>query len=289
MRSTPAYRIDDLARAAGTTTRNVRAYQERGLLPPPAGRDGRASIYDDSHVERLRLIDALLQRGFTTAHIADFITSWETGKDLTEVLGLQHAVAASWARDDPFEVPHELIDTILGVEAEELVGRLREMKLVRVEGDTVVFAETQLLTAFAELHEYGLELRTLIQIYAEVADRIDDIAHIMITAAKQHIIDEHGPGWMPDTSTEIADTTTMLTKMRTLAVTSVHATLARSLDTTLRRELGDYLATAVDRERARTDSGPDVRPAGPAVERNRTHRPMQDTRPRVPPVRPSTS
>ena len=29
------YRIDDLARAAGTTARNVRAYQERGLLPPP--------------------------------------------------------------------------------------------------------------------------------------------------------------------------------------------------------------------------------------------------------------
>ena len=27
------YRIDDLARAAGTTVRNVRAYQDRGLLP----------------------------------------------------------------------------------------------------------------------------------------------------------------------------------------------------------------------------------------------------------------
>ncbi|MEV6137815.1 MerR family transcriptional regulator [Nocardia sp. NPDC051990] len=63
----PDYWIDDLARAAGNTTRNVRAYQERGLLPPPVGKDGRASVYDDSHLERLRLIDALLQRGFTTA------------------------------------------------------------------------------------------------------------------------------------------------------------------------------------------------------------------------------
>ena len=29
------YRIDDLARLAGTTTRNIRVYRDRGLLPPP--------------------------------------------------------------------------------------------------------------------------------------------------------------------------------------------------------------------------------------------------------------
>ena len=29
------YRIEDLARLAGTTTRNIRVYRDRGLLPPP--------------------------------------------------------------------------------------------------------------------------------------------------------------------------------------------------------------------------------------------------------------
>jgi DNA-binding transcriptional MerR regulator len=90
------YRIDDLARAAGSTARNVRAYQERGLLPPPVKR-GRVGIYNDSHLVRLRLIDSLLQRGFTTAHINDFITNWESGNDLAEVLGLENAVTAPWA------------------------------------------------------------------------------------------------------------------------------------------------------------------------------------------------
>lgn len=37
------YRIDELAHAAGTTSRNVRAYRERGLLPPPRKRGGSAS------------------------------------------------------------------------------------------------------------------------------------------------------------------------------------------------------------------------------------------------------
>ena len=97
------YRIDDLARAAGTTSRNVRAYQERGLLPPPEKR-GRVGIYGDAHLERLKLIDTLLQRGFTTAHIDDFITGWESGKDLTEVLGLQHAVTEPWSRSDTVSI-----------------------------------------------------------------------------------------------------------------------------------------------------------------------------------------
>lgn len=97
------YRIDDLARAAGTTARNVRSYQERGLLPVPTARAGRALIYDDTHLERLKLIDALLQRGFTTAHIADFITSWETGKDLVDVLGLPRT-----ATPDPVDASLEV-------------------------------------------------------------------------------------------------------------------------------------------------------------------------------------
>lgn len=37
------YRIDELARLAGSTVRNIRAYQDRGLLPPPRLAAGSAS------------------------------------------------------------------------------------------------------------------------------------------------------------------------------------------------------------------------------------------------------
>ena len=46
------YRIDDLARAAGTTVRNVRVYQDRDLLPPPR-RQGRRAIYSDAQKRKL--------------------------------------------------------------------------------------------------------------------------------------------------------------------------------------------------------------------------------------------
>src|SRR5204863_6803631 len=70
-RAVAEYRIDDLARAAGTTVRNVRVYQDRGLLPPPR-REGRTGLYGEPHLARLRLIGQLLEKGYTFAHIAEF-------------------------------------------------------------------------------------------------------------------------------------------------------------------------------------------------------------------------
>ena len=57
------YRIDDLARLAGTTTRNIRVYRDRGLLHPPL-RVGRIALFNDTHLTRLRLITSLLDRGY---------------------------------------------------------------------------------------------------------------------------------------------------------------------------------------------------------------------------------
>ncbi|WP_240962631.1 MerR family transcriptional regulator [Antrihabitans stalactiti] len=241
------YRIDELARAAGTTTRNVRAYVERGLLPPSTKKDGRALIYDDSHLERLKIIDALLQRGFTTAHIADFITSWETGKNLTEILGLQHAVTATWGNSEPtepFEVPRELVENFLGSGDTELLQRLAEMGLVRLHGDNVVFTEPKLLDTFGDLHGYGFELRRIIDLFAGITEHVEDIAKMMITEAKTQITRQHGVGWLPETDDDIAALTAMLNDLRELGVASVQNRLAIALDKTLKDELGDYLAAA---------------------------------------------
>ena len=66
------YSIDELARASGTTSRNIRAYQEKGILPPPKLR-GRKGIYSNAHYSRLRLVSDLLERGYTLSTIADLL------------------------------------------------------------------------------------------------------------------------------------------------------------------------------------------------------------------------
>jgi DNA-binding transcriptional MerR regulator len=73
-----SYRIDELAQLAGTTVRNARAYQDRGLLPPPA-RVGRVGWYSEAHLARLRLIGHMLGRGYSLANIGELIESWVRG------------------------------------------------------------------------------------------------------------------------------------------------------------------------------------------------------------------
>ncbi|TFI40407.1 MerR family transcriptional regulator [Rhodococcus sp. 1R11] len=236
------YRIDDLARAAGMTARNVRVYRERGLLPPPQKR-GRAAVYDDSHLTRLRLIGVLLQRGFTTAHIADFIDGWESGKDLTEVLGLQRALTEPWTASA------ETV-TISVAEAEALIGdpaqlqRLVGLGLAHVEADRCTFTDPKLLSGFASLAEYGFDITTLLDLHERVHAAVDAISKTMIATVKSHIVEQHGEGWIPQ-GEDVGRTTHMLEIMRTLSVDSVQAILGRTLEVNLREQLGNYLEVAV--------------------------------------------
>ena len=79
--------VDELARRAGTTTRNVRAFQTRGLLPRPTLRR-RTGFYGPEHLERLRAVLRLQVAGFSLAAIAALFEAWEAGMTLEQLLGL---------------------------------------------------------------------------------------------------------------------------------------------------------------------------------------------------------
>src|SRR4051812_21360790 len=93
-------RVDDLARAAGTTARNVRLYQERGLLPPPR-LVGRVGWYGEAHLARLRLITRLLDRGYSLGNIAELLSTWEAGRDIGSVLGVEQVLTVPWNDEAP--------------------------------------------------------------------------------------------------------------------------------------------------------------------------------------------
>ncbi|MDI9894371.1 MerR family transcriptional regulator [Rhodococcus sp. IEGM 1381] len=234
------YRIDDLAREAKTTTRNVRAYQERGLLPPPTLR-GRVGIYGDDHLTRLKVIDSLLQRGFTSAHIADFLSGWEQGKDLEEILGLQEIVTRKWSSAETTVIPVELIAQFLGEDNDEIVARLIEAKLIVIDGDQAEILDPTLLEVFVDLSQYGFTLEQLLDQHERTASKMNAIAESMVGSVTDHLIAQHGPGWLPE-SGEVAETTEMFEKMRSLAMKSAQAELARALDRVQEQALSDYLS-----------------------------------------------
>jgi DNA-binding transcriptional MerR regulator len=174
------FRVDDLARAAGTTTRNVRVYQERGLLPPPR-LDGRVGWYDDGHLARLRLIGRLLERGFTLANIGELLSSWENGRDLASVLGVEQALTLPWSEESETPVTLAQLRSVLGRElgAPE-VERFVAIGLLRREGRRFVLPSPDLLAVAGELVALGLPL-------PKVLDLAETMVANLMTIALQFI------------------------------------------------------------------------------------------------------
>ena len=76
-------RVDALAEAAGVTVDVVRSYQSKGLLPPPR-RHGRVALYGPRHVERLRTIRELMERGHSLKLIAAMLADQPAGRRLRD-------------------------------------------------------------------------------------------------------------------------------------------------------------------------------------------------------------
>ena len=101
MDRTEGMTIDELARRTELTVRNVRAYQSRGLVPPPT-LHGRTGYYGEDHVARIRLIRALQSEGFNLEGIRLLIEG--AGGETEEVLRFTQAVREPFEQEEPREV-----------------------------------------------------------------------------------------------------------------------------------------------------------------------------------------
>ncbi len=239
------YRIDDLARLAGSTTRNVRVYRDRGLLHPPL-RVGRIALYNDTHLTRLRLITSMLDRGYNISHVHEMLSAWEQGKDLGAVLGLESAIVGTWAAEKP--------ETMARADAEQLIDdpaafeRLIATGLIRVDDDeqTATIIRPQLIEAFNEIRGYGISIDKLIEIHEQIAPHLDEISGILVRAGAEHALKRIKPGESLPDDTEVAELITMLVRFRTQAVASVTATLAHSIESTIESLVGQLLSDFIE-------------------------------------------
>lgn len=66
------FTIDDLSSLTGYSRRTIRYYIQIGLVEPPAGR-GRGGFYNDSHLNKLRQIKVLNERGMSLSAIINYL------------------------------------------------------------------------------------------------------------------------------------------------------------------------------------------------------------------------
>src|SRR3954453_7303879 len=222
------YRVDELARAAGTTARNVRLYQERGLLPSPR-LEGRVGWYDDSHLARLRLITRLLDRGFSLANIAELLSTWEAGRDIGSVLGGEQVLTVPWNDESPTPVTMARLREVFGDEfgATE-ADRLVEIGLLQRQGRSYVVPSPALLGVAGELVTVGLPLAAVMQLAETLVAHLTAIARGFITTTTEAL----QPGVDPTTlgADDIERMAEGATRLRPLASLAVARGLSIAMD-----------------------------------------------------------
>ncbi|MEH3130948.1 MAG: MerR family transcriptional regulator [Mycolicibacterium neoaurum] len=238
------YRIDDLARRAGTTARNVRVYQESGLLPRPHRR-GRVAIYTDRHLRQLEAIIRLLGEGFTVKHILRFLTGLQRGQDLAQVLDLAdlgELVTEPWSRPVTATVSRAELESRLGtLDAATLAGLLADRIVEETEKpDQFLVRDQRVIDDFATLIARGMPLATILQTTAAVDAHLDAAARELAGAGHSEVVRQRGAGWYPSNDPELAWAADLVDAMRRVARRSAHASLDRALDEAVRTELRRY-------------------------------------------------
>ncbi len=150
--------IDDLAATTGVSSRSIRYYQTRGLLPPPKVK-GRRGFYDQRHVERLQLIAELSEEGLNLQAIG-WLLGGGGGVDSDELRRLKRAVLDGWVSDDPVEISAKDLAKAMALREwdAEVAERAVELGLLEhvEDSEAYMIRLPSVLAAGAELGEMGL-------------------------------------------------------------------------------------------------------------------------------------
>jgi DNA-binding transcriptional MerR regulator len=241
----PAYRIEDLAHLSGATVRTIRAYQDRGLLPRPE-RHGRANIYTDTHLARLRQIADLLDRGYGLASIKELLDAYDSGRGLGGILGLVAEVDGPWTDEEAVRISRAELDTRFGgIPDEAAVAEAVELGVLEpVPGDEDSFLvpSPQELAVAAELHAAGVPLSAISDHLRELRGQVEHIAARFLEFTTEHVFARYLEGpHRPTDAAAAAEAASLVRRLRPLAQQTVDAELARAMQLLAVRQLRQHL------------------------------------------------
>ncbi|MCU1375628.1 MAG: transcriptional regulator, MerR family [Actinomycetia bacterium] len=223
--------VDELAQRAGTTVRNVRLYQERGLLPKPERR-GRSAYYRSTHLTRLQLILRLMARGYSLAAIKDLTEAWDTRRGLGQILGLEQVLAHPFTEETPVPVSRQdVIDAFPGDWSDEVregwFRRSIDLGLLAPDGDGYLMPSPRFFAAGAELAANGFPVDAVFDAAETIVRDTRDLASMFVGLFMEHIWEPFEVAGKPeDQIPELIDT---VNRLRPLAGQTVAAALGLAI------------------------------------------------------------
>lgn len=209
-------RIEELSRRSDVSVRNIREYQDRGLLPAPA-RQGRTAVYDDDHLVRLRLISRLLTRGYTLAVIRDLLDAWAAGRDLRDVLGLETAASRPWGDDEPATLTRAEVEQLFrGPLTDAELDDLAASGLVIRRGDQFRCTRRRFLDIVPDLLDAGIPNSASTATLGRARGHLDAVAEDMVALVVAALLPEGVPQGLPS-GEDLARATATIERLRGVA------------------------------------------------------------------------
>lgn len=235
------YSIDELARAASSTVRNVRAYQDRGLVPPPERR-GRNGIYTESHLARIRLISQLLDRGYSLSNIGELLEAWQQGQELTQILGLENALTSPWSDETPKHISMQELAKIFGSSVTpDTLRKVIELGVLQPDGLRFLMPSPRLIQAAGELAKLGIPLGEMLDIVRMLRGNVERVAKELVQLIEKYMFKNFATGHLPPPE-DVPHLSAAIWRLRPLVNMAVTAEVARAMEKTANQVLGDRLS-----------------------------------------------
>ena len=225
--------LDELARLSGMTARNVRAHQERGLLPPPQVR-GRVGWYSQDHLDRLRMIAELQAEGLSLAAVQRTMADVPPGR-AGQALAVRRSLLDGWDEEQPEVFGLDELREWFADDLDQILDRAAGLGLVvRLEDGVEVLAPS-LLAALRDVAGLGVPAAALLDVQERLARATDEIASMFADFVLQNLYRPEGDAPAHD----LVELGELVEAMRPLAVRATVTNLGRSLSRQVERTLAE--------------------------------------------------
>lgn len=234
--------------------RNIRAYQDRGLLSPPERR-GRKGIYGDTHRSRLRIINHLLRRGYSLANIRELIGHWERGNTIADLLGLQNMTTSPWRDEVPaYMTMAELVHKFGHGFSPAAVRKAIELDVIRPEGACFCIPSPRMLNAGAELTRMGIPLEAMLDVVASLRQNLGQTCDAMLQLVAHYVFDPNDQSHLP-TAAETPQLASVVWRLEPLLEMAVLPEIARAMEQSADTYLGERLTRVLNHEQTPEPDG----------------------------------
>jgi len=251
----PEYRINDLAKKADVSVRNIRVYQDRGLLPSPTIR-GRTGWYSDEHLVRLQLISRMLERGYTFATISELLHAAHHGMRVEQVLRATPKSGRFRNFKRAATITITELRNSLGA-SDRTIALSQKLGLLTKDGAHYAIRNPEVLEGAEALVKRGIEIDVLLDRWVRVQDDLADVAKSFVSIITDKYVNENLPNLGDKAVSEMAE---LIQTVRPMAHDIVETTFRKALDEQISKAIGEA-STYFDVSQVQVDDA-DERSAG---------------------------